>query len=65
MRQSLTTCVLLATAFVTALTALAPTAAIAREGGARSVGNGIKCATRAVRQADGTITYQYVCYKGV
>jgi hypothetical protein len=64
MRQSITTRVLLATAFVTALAALAPTAAMASEG-ARSVGKGMKCSTRAVQQADGTVTYQYVCYKAI
>lgn len=63
MRQSITTRVLLATAFVTALAALAPTAAMARNA-ASGVGHGMKCHTAAVLQADGTVKYQRVCYKG-
>jgi len=63
MRQSITTRVLLATAFVTALAALAPTAAMARNS-ASGVGNGLKCQTVPVLQADGTVKYQRICYKG-
>ena len=63
MRQSITTRVLLATAFVTALAALTPTAAMARNS-ASGVGNGMKCYTAAVPQADGTVQYQRICYKG-
>lgn len=49
-----------------ALAALAPTLAQAREGSSsRSIGNGIKCRTAAVPQADGTVKYTQVCYKGV
>jgi cytochrome c5 len=48
-----------------ALTALAPSLAVAREGSARSVGHGIKCYTAAVTGADGKVTYTRVCYKGV
>lgn len=43
---------------------LLPNVAAAREG-AQSVGKGIKCYTAAVQQADGTVKYQRVCYKGV
>ena len=63
MRQSITTRVLLATAFVTALAALAPTAAMARNS-ASGVGHGLKCQTVPVLQADGTVKYQRICYKG-
>jgi hypothetical protein len=46
--------------------ALAPATSMAREGSSsRSVGKGIKCYTAAVPQADGTVKYQQVCYKGV
>jgi hypothetical protein len=38
--------------------------ASAREG-AQSVGQGVKCYTAAVQQADGTVKYQRVCYKSV
>lgn len=63
MRPSLTTRVLLASAFVTAMAALAPSAAMARTS-ASGVGHGLHCSTRAVQQADGTVTYQRICYKG-
>lgn len=43
---------------------LSPSLALAREG-AQSVGHGIKCYTAAVTNADGTVTYTRVCYKGV
>lgn len=49
---------------LTALAALAPMTASAREG-AQSIGGGIKCYTAAVVQADGTVSYQRICYKGV
>jgi len=44
--------------------ALAPATSMAREG-ATPVGHGLKCYTAAVPQADGTVKYQQVCYKGV
>ncbi len=43
---------------------LAPVVASAREG-AQSIGHGIKCYTAAIPQADGTVKYQRICYKGV
>jgi len=63
MRSSIASSTMLA-ALLTALAALAPVTASAREG-AQSVGQGIKCYTAAVVQADGTVKYQRVCYKGV
>lgn len=54
----------LATTLCAALSLLAPASASAREG-ARSVGGGLKCYTAAVVQADGSVQYQQVCYKGV
>lgn len=40
--------------------------AAAREGSSsKSVGHGIKCYTVAVKGADGKITYEQVCRKGV
>jgi hypothetical protein len=54
----------LVSATLLALVALAPSGAMAREG-AQSVGQGMKCYTAAVQQANGTVTYQRVCYKGV
>jgi len=51
-------------AALTAMAALAPVTASAREG-AQSVGGGIKCYTAAVAQADGTVKIQRVCYKGI
>ena len=50
--------------FITAVGALAPATAMAREG-AQSVGKGLKCYTMAVKQPDGTITYELICYKGI
>jgi hypothetical protein len=38
---------------------------MAREGNARSIGNGVKCRSQAVLQADGTYKVQQVCRKGV
>lgn len=64
MFKSLTSRALLAAALVSTLAALAPATAMAREG-ARSVGGGLKCYTTAVKQADGTITYEQICYKGI
>ena len=49
---------------ITAIAALAPLSASAREG-AQSVGQGLKCYTAAVLQPDGTVKYQRVCYKGI
>jgi hypothetical protein len=47
-----------------AVAAFLPTVASAREG-AQSVGNGIKCYTGLVLQADGSYKIGRVCYKGV
>lgn len=55
--RSALVCALLAAA------TLAPTLASAREGGWRSAGQGIKCITQAVVQADGSVKYQQVCLK--
>jgi len=49
---------------VVLLAALAPASASAREG-AQSVGQGLKCYTAAVLQANGTVKYERICYKGV
>ena len=64
MRKTIASTSLIAATLLTALAVLAPATASAREG-ARSVGGGIKCYTAAVVQADGTVKYQQVCYKGV
>ncbi len=64
MRSSIASTAMLAATLLTALATLAPVTASAREG-AQSVGQGIKCYTAAVVQADGTVKYQRVCYKGV
>lgn len=64
MRKTITSTSLIAATLLTALAALAPVTAAAREG-ATSVGHGIKCYTAAVLQADGTVKYQRICYKGV
>jgi uncharacterized membrane protein len=64
MRKIITSTSLVAATLLTALAVLAPATASAREG-ATSVGGGIKCYTAAVVQADGTVKYQRVCYKGV
>lgn len=64
MRKTITSTSLIAATLLTAMVALAPATASARDG-ARSVGGGIKCYTAAVVQADGTVKYQQVCYKGV
>jgi hypothetical protein len=55
--RSALVCALLAAA------TLAPSIASASEGGWRSAGQGIKCITQAVVQADGTVKYQQVCVK--
>lgn len=65
MRKSIGTSALVATTLLAVVAALAPATAAAREGSARSVGKGIKCRTGAVLQADGTVKYQQICYKGV
>ena len=65
MRKSIGTSALIATTLLAVITALAPATASAREGGARSIGNGVKCRTAPVLQADGTYKYQQVCRKGV
>lgn len=58
----------LRTSLFSALLALVATvstgSALAREG-ASGKGHGLKCYTAAVQQADGTVRYQQVCYKGV
>ena len=64
MRKSIASTSLIAATLLTALSTLAPVTASARAG-AQSVGGGIKCYTAAVVQADGTVKYQRVCYKGV
>ena len=64
MFKSLTARALLATPLITVVGALAPATAMAREG-AQSVGKGLKCYTMAVKQPDGTITYERICYKGI
>ncbi len=61
MRRAAISLVLTSTVLVAAL---APVVASAREG-AQSIGHGIKCYTAAVLQADGTVKYQRICYKGV
>ena len=58
MFKSLTARALLATTLITVV------GAMAREG-AQSVGKGLKCYTMAVKQPDGTITYERICYKGI
>jgi hypothetical protein len=63
MFKSLTSYALI-TSTLLGLAVLAAPSAMAREG-ARSVGQGLKCYTAAVLQADGTVKYQQVCYKGV
>jgi hypothetical protein len=65
MRKSIGTSALIATTLLAVIAALAPATVSAREGSARSIGNGVKCRTAAVLQADGTVKYQQVCYKGV
>lgn len=55
---------LLAISLLASLATMAPTVASAREG-AQSVGNGIKCYTGLVLQANGLYTIGRVCYKGV
>jgi ABC-type sugar transport system substrate-binding protein len=65
MRKTIASTSLIAVTLLTALAVLAPATASAREGSARSIGNGVKCYTAGVVQADGTVKYQRVCYKGV
>ncbi|MEY4138172.1 MAG: hypothetical protein RLZZ371_354 [Pseudomonadota bacterium] len=55
---------LIAAFVVSALTTFAPLNASAREG-AQSIGHGIKCYTAYLQNADGTYSWQRVCYKGV
>ena len=61
MRTSISSRAAIVAAFIGAVSILAAPAAMARSG---SVGGGLKCYTAAVTQADGTIKYQRVCYKG-
>lgn len=63
MRQTITSRTAIVAAFISAMAVLAAPSAMAREG-AQSVGGGIKCYTAAVVQADGSVKYQRVCYKG-
>jgi len=64
MRKSIASRTLTAAAVIACVAAMAPTVAQAREG-AQSVGQGIKCYTGTVLQADGTYKVQRICYKGV
>lgn len=64
MQASLFSRVLVVTALIASAAVLAPTMAQAREG-AQSVGQGIKCYTGSVLQADGTYKIERICYKGV
>lgn len=64
MNKSIITRVLAASAFVVSMTTLPVTSAIAQEG-AQSVGKGLKCYTAAIVQANGTVSYQRVCYKAI
>jgi exo-beta-1,3-glucanase (GH17 family) len=59
------TSAIVATALLFAISALAPLTASAREGGARSIGNGVKCYNASVLQANGTYKIERVCRKGV
>jgi len=61
MRKTIASTSLIAATLLTALAVLAPATASARSG---SVGGGLKCYTAAVVQADGTVKYQRICYKG-
>jgi hypothetical protein len=65
MRKSIGTSALIATTLLAVIAVMAPVTASAREGSARSIGNGVKCRTVPVLQADGTYKYQQVCRKGV
>jgi len=62
MRKIVTSTSLISATLLTVIAVMAPVTASAREG---SVGGGLKCYTAAVVQADGSIKYQKVCYKGV
>ncbi len=64
MQASLFSRVLVVIALIASAAVLAPTMAQAREG-AQSVGQGIKCYTGSVLQADGTYKIERICYKGV
>ena len=64
MKKSATTTLFTLAALVASMGLLAPMNATAREG-ASSVGGGVKRYTAAVTQANGTVLYQRVCYKGV
>jgi hypothetical protein len=63
MIKSLSPRILLATALVTVLTALAPASVMAREGSVRSIGGGIKCYNTSILNPDGTVTYTRICFK--
>lgn len=65
MRKSFVSHAVLASAVFACLTALVATPAMAREGSARSIGNGVKCRNATVLQANGTYKVERVCYKGV
>lgn len=64
MRTSLITRVGVVGIVLAAAAVLAPTVASAREG-AQSIGNGVKCYTGLVLQADGSYKIGRVCRKGV
>jgi uncharacterized membrane protein len=65
MPNRLTSRALITAAFVSAIAALAPSVAVAREG-AQSVGGGVKClAATSVKQADGSFKISQVCYKSI
>lgn len=63
MRSSIASTALIA-AVLTALAALAPATASAREG-ARSIGGGIKCYAATVVVVDGVSTIQRICFKSI
>ena len=64
MRKIIGNSALIASTVLAILASIAPVTANAQEG-ARSVGKGMKCSTRAVLQADATVKYQQVCYKSI
>jgi hypothetical protein len=66
MRKSVTSAAVVAATVIAAVSLLSPLTAAAREGGSsRSIGNGVKCYTTSVLQANGTYKVEQVCRKGV
>jgi uncharacterized membrane protein len=63
MTQSLISRALIASTFVAAVSSF-PATSIAQEG-AQSVGKGLKCYTAGFVNANGTVSYQRVCYKSI